>query len=185
VTLAAEPKSGFGVDPPRAQLFAGRLRPPFSRRLLPLDRFWWAVGSPTRLVGMFVIIGIIMWLAFISIGWSALLFILGMVLFAHFVPFMWAARLGIRIDEVGVHDFRRFRHLIYRWDDGCQIFANVGRVEHFRGLVVLIGPDNTEPRVLLGSWCRDRAQLRVLIRDIRASGYLVADVADGPDLVAT
>jgi hypothetical protein len=148
---------------------------PMTRHLTRIDRFWWAVGSPVRLAGLAAVTAILMWLAYISIGFSAVMVIAIVVAIAHLLPYMWSGRLVLALDDEGVHDYRRFRRRTYRWDDGYRISENARGTQQFRGLVVSRdGDDDDEPAVLLASWCKSRTDLDALIDKIRASGYPAA-----------
>jgi hypothetical protein len=141
-----------------------------TRHLTRVDRFWWAVGSPVRLAGLAAVTLVLMWLGYISIGFSAVVVIAIVVALAHLLPYMWSGRLVLALDEEGVHDFRRFRHRVYPWAEGYRISENARGTQQFRGLVV--GRDfEDEPAVLLASWCKSQSDLDGLIERIRSTGY--------------
>jgi hypothetical protein len=148
------------------------------RSLSPADRFWWAVGSPARLIGLLVVMFLLMWLGYISIGFSAIVVLGLLVGMAHLMPYMWSARLRLVVDQYGVYDIRRFRRRVYLWSDGYLLYENGTKAQQFRGLEICSDGPDTAPRVLLASWCKSSHDLDLLIASIRAAGYDVDFLSD-------
>ncbi len=153
----------------------------FYRRLTRLDRFWWAVGSPVRLLGLAAVTVVLMYLGYVSIGVSAVYTLAVLIGFLHLVPYMWSGRLVMVIDDRGVHDCRRFRRRTYLWSDGFELAENELRPNQFRGLVMLPEDEAAESQIVLSSWCKSRDDLDNLIDSIETLGFPVLRFAEGGD----
>ncbi len=116
----------------------------------------WSIGSPVRAVGFAGFAALLAWLAYVSIGLSAVVVIGLVVVTAHWVPYVLAGRNRLSVTHDGITDHLRFRTRHYAWDDIIDLTVmTVHRSTH--GLVVELRhatepAGSSRPEFLRASW---------------------------------
>ncbi len=102
------------------------------------QRIQWSLGSPARAIGFAGFTALLCWLAYVSIGLSAVLVIMIVVVAAHWVPYLLAGRSRLRVTDAGITDHLRFRTRHYAWEEIKALeVMTLHRSTH--GLVVELG----------------------------------------------